>query len=50
MNLYEYQSKNIFARYDIPVPEGELAQSPEEARRIADRLGGKVAMNLTKEA
>lgn len=44
MHLHEYQSKGIFARHGIPVPEGEVAQSPEEARQIAQRLGGKVAV------
>ncbi len=44
MNLYEYQGKKIFARYGIPVPRGEVASSPEEARRIAAELGGEVVL------
>ncbi len=39
MKLHEYQSKQIFARYDIPIPEGEVAATPQEARAIAERLG-----------
>ncbi len=39
MNLHEYQSKQIFARYGIPVPQGEVATRPEEVREIAARLG-----------
>ena len=31
MNLHEYQSKQLFAQYAIPVPKGEVAGSPEEA-------------------
>jgi succinyl-CoA synthetase beta subunit len=31
MSLHEYQSKQLFAEYAIPVPEGEVAGSPEGA-------------------
>lgn len=44
MNLHEYQSKRIFARYGIPIPKGEVADTPEEAREIAVRLGGRVVV------
>jgi succinyl-CoA synthetase beta subunit len=44
MRLQEYQSKRIFARYGIPVPKGDVATSPDEARRIAERLGVPVAV------
>ena len=40
MNLHEYQAKEIFARYNIPVPQGALAASPEAARAAAKQLGG----------
>jgi succinyl-CoA synthetase beta subunit len=39
MNLHEYQSKQLFAEYAIPVPKGEPAASPEEAVAAARRLG-----------
>ncbi len=39
MNLHEYQSKQLFAEYAIPVPKGEPAGSPEEAVAAARRLG-----------
>ncbi|MGC4029913.1 MAG: ADP-forming succinate--CoA ligase subunit beta [Steroidobacteraceae bacterium] len=42
MNLHEYQSKKVFARYGIPVPAGEVADSPEAAVEAAKRLGGNV--------
>ncbi|MFP5306635.1 MAG: ATP-grasp domain-containing protein, partial [Gammaproteobacteria bacterium] len=29
MNLHEYQAKEIFTRYGIPVPQGQLAEGPE---------------------
>ncbi len=44
MNLHEYQSKRIFAKYGIPIPNGEVATTPAEARDIAIRLGGPVVV------
>ena len=38
MKLQEYQSKRIFAQYGVPVPEGGVANTPREAREIAQRL------------
>ncbi len=44
MDLYEYQGKEIFRRFGIPVSEGRLAESPEEARAAAEELGGPVVV------
>ena len=44
MNLHEYQSKSLFKAAGIPVPEGEVASSPSEAREIAERIGPPVAI------
>jgi succinyl-CoA synthetase beta subunit len=44
LNLHEYQSKRIFATYGIPIPQGEVATTPAEARAIAERLGGPVVI------
>jgi succinyl-CoA synthetase beta subunit len=44
MDLYEYQGKELFKRFDIPVSEGRLATSSEEARRAAEELGGQVVV------
>ena len=41
MNLHEYQAKELFARYGIPVPQGALASSPEGARAAAKQIGGE---------
>jgi len=41
MNLHEWQAKEVFARYGIPVPQGMLASSPDEAAKAAAALGGK---------
>ncbi len=37
MKIHEYQAKEIFARFGIPIPKGEVTSSPEEARQIAVR-------------
>ena len=44
MDLYEYQGKQLFGRFGIPVSEGRLATSPEEARAAAVDLGGPVVV------
>ena len=40
MNLHEYQSKELFARYGLPIPRGRVAASPEEAAAAATAIGG----------
>jgi succinyl-CoA synthetase beta subunit len=42
MNLHEYQSKEVFRKYGIPVPEGRVAASADEAAAAAQALGGEV--------
>jgi succinyl-CoA synthetase beta subunit len=42
MNLHEYQSKEVFASYGIPVPVGRVASSPDEAVAAAKAIGGSV--------
>ena len=44
MDLYEYQGKQLFARFGIPVSDGRLATTPEEARAAADEIGGPVVV------
>ncbi len=44
MKLHEYQSKRIFAQHGVPIPQGDVATTPEEARRIAVRLGKRVVI------
>lgn len=41
MNLHEFQAKQLFARYNIPVPEARVAESVEAARSAARELGGE---------
>ncbi len=42
MNLHEYQAKEVFRTYGIPVPAGKVAASAEEAAAAAQALGGAV--------
>jgi succinyl-CoA synthetase beta subunit len=44
VDLYEYQGKELFRRVGIPVSEGRLAETPEEARAAAEELGGPVVV------
>ncbi|MBA3689216.1 MAG: ADP-forming succinate--CoA ligase subunit beta [Chloroflexi bacterium] len=44
MKLQEYRSKEILARYGVPVPDGETATNPHEAREAAGRIGGPVVV------
>ncbi|GAB4160337.1 MAG: ADP-forming succinate--CoA ligase subunit beta [Candidatus Promineifilaceae bacterium] len=44
MNLHEYQAKRIFAREGVPIPHGDVASTPSQARAVARDLGGKVVV------
>ena len=44
MNLHEYQGRELFARFGIPVLPGQMAESPAEAREIARRIGATVVI------
>jgi succinyl-CoA synthetase beta subunit len=44
MDLYEHQGKELFRRFGIPVSEGRVAESAEEARAAAEELGGQVVV------
>jgi succinyl-CoA synthetase beta subunit len=44
VDLYEYQGKQLFARFGIPVSAGRLATAPEEARAAAEAIGGPVVV------
>ncbi|GGU83489.1 succinate--CoA ligase [ADP-forming] subunit beta 1 [Streptomyces filipinensis] len=41
MDLFEYQARDLFAKHDVPVLAGEVIDTPEAARAITERLGGK---------
>jgi succinyl-CoA synthetase beta subunit len=44
MKIHEYQAKEIFRKFGIPVPGGTVATTPEEAEKIAKDLGGAVVV------
>jgi succinyl-CoA synthetase beta subunit len=44
VDLYEYQGKQLFARFGIPISDGRLATAPDEARAAAEALGGPVVV------
>ncbi|MFN2389913.1 MAG: ADP-forming succinate--CoA ligase subunit beta [Actinomycetota bacterium] len=44
MDLFEYQGKELLRKYEVPVPEGRVARTPEEAGAAAAGLGGKVVV------
>jgi succinyl-CoA synthetase beta subunit len=44
VDLLEYQGKSLFARIGVPVPEGKVATTPDEARDAASELGGTVVV------
>jgi succinyl-CoA synthetase beta subunit len=44
VDLYEYQGKELFRRFGIPVSEGRLARTPPDARAAAEALGGPVVV------
>jgi len=50
VNLHEYQARDILRQHGIPVPPGDVASTPEEARAIAARLGGRVVVKAQVHA
>ncbi len=41
MKIHEYQAKEILKGYGVPVPKGGLAETPEDAKKIGEGIGGK---------
>ena len=50
MNIHEYQAKEIFRKYGIPIPPGEVATTPQEAESIARTFGGTVVIKAQVHA
>ncbi|MFZ4505467.1 MAG: ADP-forming succinate--CoA ligase subunit beta, partial [Microbacteriaceae bacterium] len=40
MDLYEYQARDMFEKHGVPVLQGIVAETPEEARAAAEKIGG----------
>ena len=50
MKIHEYQAKELMAKYGIPVPRGSMAATPDEARKAAEELGGRVVVKAQVHA
>jgi succinyl-CoA synthetase beta subunit len=50
VNIHEYQAKEIFRQYGIPIPPGEVASTPEEAEAIARKFGTTVVVKAQVHA
>ena len=50
MNIHEYQARELLAAHGVPVPDGEVASTADEAERISRRLGGKVVIKAQVHA
>ena len=50
MNIHEYQAKEIFRKYGIPIPPGEVASTPQEAESIARKFGTTVVVKAQVHA
>jgi succinyl-CoA synthetase beta subunit len=50
MKIHEYQAKALLREHGVPVPAGDVAETPEQARAIAERLGGRVVVKAQVHA
>jgi len=44
MKVHEFQAKKILKKYGVPIPRGEVAKTPGKAKKIAEKLGGKIVI------
>ena len=44
--LYEYQGKQLLKKAKVPIPQGEVASTPQEAGKIAEKIGKPVAVKV----
>ena len=44
MDLFEYQGKELLRKFEVPVPEGRVAETPDQAAEAAKGLGGRVVV------
>lgn len=50
MNIHEYQAKEIFRSHGVPIPEGDIATTPEQAEALAKKYGGTVVVKAQVHA
>jgi len=44
LDLFEYQARDLFEKYDVPVLQGLIADTPEQAEAAAAKIGGTVVV------
>ena len=50
MKIHEYQAKEIFSKYGIPVPSGKMVEKAEDAKAVAEEIGKKVVVKAQVHA
>ena len=50
MKIHEYQAKELFAKYGIPVPNGQAASDPDQAAQAAAQIGGRAVIKAQVHA
>ena len=50
MKIHEYQAKELLSRYQVTVPRGKVAHTPDEAEKVAAELGGQVVVKAQVHA
>ncbi|MDO8530754.1 MAG: ADP-forming succinate--CoA ligase subunit beta [Dehalococcoidia bacterium] len=50
MKAHEYQAKQLFAEYGIPIPKGGVARTPARAKKLTEQLGGKAVIKAQVHA
>src|SRR5689334_18879115 len=50
MKVHEYQAKRLLREFGVPVPDGDVADTPARAREVAQRLGGPVVVKAQVHA
>ena len=50
MNIHEYQAKDLFEKFNVPSPKGRMAESPDEALKIANEMSGQIVIKAQVHA
>jgi len=50
MKIHEFQAKEILSKFGVPIPKGEVAETPDQAREIADKIGPRVVVKAQVHA
>lgn len=50
MNIHEYQAKDLFEKFGVPSPKGRMAESPDEALKIANEISGQIVIKAQVHA